>query len=178
MPSRSWKLPTSSRKSLCCRGPLWKTSKKSQREGKRGSPSLRAPWLVANRQTLTRRRAFASTCEAFCETRGFVQGRECKCEVDETRERSAAEEGEGLDSLKVATNMEAGGSHLQATAEEERIVDWTQDLREIRRLEFLVRRERGTRREDGCGSQGAREAGEGTPLRPASWTPSRTRPKS
>ena len=41
----------------------------------------------------------------------------------------------------VAPNMEA--SHLQATAEEERIVDWTQDLREIRRMvEFLVRRER------------------------------------
>ena len=39
--------------------------------------------------------------------------------------------------------MEAGGSHLQATAEEEQIVDWTQDLREIRRMvEFLVRRER------------------------------------
>ena len=45
--------------------------------------------------------------------------------------------------LQVAPNMEAGGSHLQATAEEERIVDWTQDLREIRRMvEFLVRRER------------------------------------
>ena len=39
--------------------------------------------------------------------------------------------------------MEAGGSHLQATSEEERIVDWTQDLRENRRMvEFLVRRER------------------------------------
>ena len=32
---------------------------------------------------------------------------------------------------------------VQATAEEERIVDWTEDLREIRRMvEFLVRRER------------------------------------
>ena len=41
--------------------------------------------------------------------------------------------------------MVAGGLHPQATSnqEEERIVDWTQDLREIRRMvEFLVRRER------------------------------------
>ena len=61
--------------------------------------------------------------------------------MDETRERHAA--GEDPDLLPVAPNMEAGGSHLQATAEEERIVDWTQDLREIRRMvEFLVRRER------------------------------------
>ena len=61
--------------------------------------------------------------------------------MDETRERYAA--GEDPDLLQVAPNMEVGGSHLQATAEEERIVDWTQDLREIRRMvEFLVRRER------------------------------------
>ena len=54
-----------------------------------------------------------------------------------TRERHAD------DLLPVAPDMEAGGSHLQATAEEERIVDWTQDLQEIRRMvEFLVRRER------------------------------------
>ena len=66
---------------------------------------------------------------------------ECKLEVDETRERHSA--GEDPDLLPVAPNMEAGGSHLQATAEEERIVDWTQDLREIRRMVgFLVRRER------------------------------------
>ena len=72
---------------------------------------------------------------------GLVQGEECKLVVDETRERHAA--GEDPDLLPVAPNMEAGGSHLQATAEEERIVDWTQDLREIRRMvEFLVRRER------------------------------------
>ena len=72
---------------------------------------------------------------------GLVQGEECKLEVDETRERHAA--GEDPDLLPVAPDMEAGGSHLQATAEEERIVDWTQDLREIRRMvEFLVRRER------------------------------------
>ena len=47
-----------------------------------------------------RRGAFASTCRASCETRGLVQ--------------------------REASNMEAGGSHFQATAEEERIVDWTQ----------------------------------------------------
>ena len=51
--------------------------------------------------------------------------------------------GEDPDLLPVAPNMEAGGSHLQATAEEERFVVWTQDLREIcRMVEFLVRRER------------------------------------
>ena len=69
------------------------------------------------------------------------KGRESRLEVDETRERHAEDKGEGL--LPVAPNMEAGGSHLQATAEEEQIVDWAQDLREIRRMvEFLVRRER------------------------------------
>ena len=72
---------------------------------------------------------------------GLVQGEESRSEMEETRERHAA--GEDLDLLPVAPNMEAGGSHLQVTAEEERIVDWTQDLREIRRMvEFLVRRER------------------------------------
>ena len=75
------------------------------------------------------------------EEHGLVQEGECESKVDETREKYAA--GEDLDLLPVAPNMEAGGSHLQATAEEERIVDWTQDLREIRRMvEFLVRRER------------------------------------
>ena len=41
---------------------------------------------------------------------GLVQGGESRLEVDETRERHAA--GEDLDSLLVAPNMEAGGSHL------------------------------------------------------------------
>ena len=61
--------------------------------------------------------------------------------MDETRERDA--EGESLNLLQVAPYMEAGGSHLQATTEDkERLVDWTQDLREIRQMvEFLVRRE-------------------------------------
>ena len=72
--------------------------------------------------------------------RGVVQGR---LGVDETRERSTAEEGEGLDLIQVAPNMEASGQHFEATTEEERVVDWTQDLREIRRMvEFMVRRER------------------------------------
>ena len=70
------------------------------------------------------------------------KGRE-RFEVDETRERYAADEGEGLGLLPMAPNMEAGGSHLQATAEEEQINDCAQDMREIRRMvEFLVRRER------------------------------------
>ena len=88
-------------------------------------------------------RASASSCEVSCETHGLVQGGESRLEVDETRERHAADKGEGLGLLPVAPNMEAGGSHLQATAEEEQTVDWAQDLREIRRMvEFLVRRER------------------------------------
>ena len=96
-------------------------------------------------QTVSRKRKLSMETESADGTsdseHGLVQGRECKLEVDETRERHAA--GEGPDLLPVAPNMEAGGSHLQATAEEERIVDWTQDLREIRRMvEFLVRRER------------------------------------
>ena len=96
-------------------------------------------------QTVSRKRKHSMETESADETsdseHGLVQGRECRLEVDETRERYAA--GEDPDLLQVAPNMEAGGSHLQATAEEERIVDWTQDLREIRRMvEFLVRRER------------------------------------
>ena len=96
-------------------------------------------------QTVSRKRKFPLETESADgtsdEEHGLVQGGECRLEVDETRERHAA--GEDPDLLPVAPNMEAGGSHLQATAEEERIVDWTQDLREIRRMvEFLVRRER------------------------------------
>ena len=61
------------------------------------------------------------------------------------RERDATKEGEGLeqDLLQVAPDREAGGSHLQATEEEERIVEWTRELREIRRMvELLQRRDR------------------------------------
>ena len=79
-------------------------------------------------------RASAASCEVSCETHSLVQGKVCTLEVDGTRERNAAEEGEGLDLVHVAPNMEAGGSHLQASAKE---------VREIRRMvEFLVRRER------------------------------------
>ena len=96
-------------------------------------------------QTVSRKRKLSMETESADGTsdveHGLVQEGECESKVDETRERHAA--GEDLDLLPVAPNMEAGGSHLQATAEEERIVDWTQDLREIRRMvEFLVRRER------------------------------------
>ena len=72
--------------------------------------------------------------------------------MDEIRERHAAG-----DLLPVAPNMEAGGSHLQVTAEEERIVDWTQDVREIRRM---VRRER--KLDAKAGGQEACAAGGGT----------------
>ena len=96
-------------------------------------------------QTVSRKRKIPLEIESADGTsdseHGLVQGGERRLEVDETRERHAA--GEDPDLLPVAPNMEAGGSHLQATAEEERIVDWTQDLRDIRRMvEFLVRRER------------------------------------
>ena len=96
-------------------------------------------------QTVSRKRKLSMETESADgtsdEEHDLVQEGECKLVVDETRERHAA--GEDPDLLPVAPNMEAGGSHLQATAEEERIVDWTQDLREIRRMvEFLVRRER------------------------------------
>ena len=96
-------------------------------------------------QTVSRKRKLSMETESADgtsdEEHGLVQEEECESKVDETREKHAA--GEDLDLLPVAPNMEAGGSHLQATAEEERIVDWTQDLREIRSMvEFLVRRER------------------------------------
>ena len=96
-------------------------------------------------QTVSRKRKLPLETESADGTsdseHGLVQGGECRLEVDETRERHAAGEDPYL--LLVAPDMEARGSHLQATAEEERIVDWTQDLREIRRMvEFLVRRER------------------------------------
>ena len=95
-------------------------------------------------QTVSRKRKLSMETESADGTsdveHGLVQEGECESKVDETRERHAA--GEDLDLLPVAPNMEACGSHLQATAEEERIVEWTQDLREIRRMvEFLVRRE-------------------------------------
>ena len=115
---------------------------------------------------------------------GPVQGGECRLEVDETRERHAADEGESLGLLHVALNMEAGGLHLQATAEQERIVDWTQDLREIRRkVEFLVRRERKLDvKADVAVRRLARldkeHSSKTKSTKPASRTPSQTGPKS
>ena len=117
-------------------------------------------------QTVSRKRKLSMETESADGTsdseHGLVQGGEWKLEVDETRERHAA--GKDPDLLPVAPNMEAGGSHLQATAEEERIVDWTQDLREIRRMVCLVPGASGkeARREGGCGGEEARAAGEGT----------------
>ena len=52
------------------------------------------------------RRASVSSCEVSYETHSLVQGEECRLQVHETRERSAAEEGEGLDLLQVAPDME------------------------------------------------------------------------
>ena len=96
-------------------------------------------------QTVSRKRKLSVDTESADGTsdaeHGLVQEEESRREMDETREKHAA--GKDLDLLPVAPDMGAGGSHLQATAEEERIVDWTQDLREIRRMvDFLVRRER------------------------------------
>ena len=96
-------------------------------------------------QTVSKKRELSTETESADGTsdseHGLVQGEESRSEMDETRERHAA--GEDLDLPPVAPDMEVGGSHLQDTAEEERIVDWTQDRREIRRMvEFLVRRER------------------------------------
>ena len=66
---------------------------------------------------------------------------ESEAECEATLEEAPADHSKVV--KVIVANMEAGGSHLQATAEEERIVDWTQDLREIRRMvEFLVRRKR------------------------------------
>ena len=113
-------------------------------------------------QTVSRKRRLPVETESADGTsdseHGLVQGEESRKEMDETRERHAAWEDPDL--LPVAPDMEAGGSHLQATAEGERIVDWTQDLREIHRMvEFLVRRERKV---DVKADVKARAAGEGT----------------
>ena len=72
----------------------------------------------------------ASDLDAF----GLVQGEECTRVVDESEVQGPED---GL--VPVAPNMGAGGSHPQATLNQE----WAEDMREIRRMvEFLVRRER------------------------------------
>ena len=68
------------------------------------------------------------------ETTSLVQGRDSGREEDETDTQ-----GPGSELVQVAPNMEAGGSHLQATMDQE----WAKELREIRQMvEFLVQRER------------------------------------
>ena len=110
---------------------------------------LRVEDVSVGTQTVSRKRKIsmetesAESADGASDTEhGLVQGvGGSRREMDETRERHAA--GEDLDLLPVAPNMEAGGSHLHAITEEERIEIWTQDLREIRRMvEFLVHRER------------------------------------
>ena len=129
-------------------------------------------------------RVLASTCEASCETSGLVQGGSAGVKWDETRRRDVAKEVEGLDLHQVAPNMEACGSHFQATAEE-RIAEWTQDLREIRRIvEFPARRDRklgvqadvAVRRLERLEKENPSWKTKST--KPASRTPSRTRTKS
>ena len=68
------------------------------------------------------------------EARSLVQGGERRSEGDETHAQ-----GPGSELVQVAPNMGAGGSHPQATMDQE----WAEELREIRRMiEFLVHRER------------------------------------
>ena len=72
----------------------------------------------------------ASDHDAF----GLVQGRECTRVADESEVQGPEDE-----LVPVAPNMGAGGSHSQATLNQE----WAEELRVIRRMvEFLVRRER------------------------------------
>ena len=68
------------------------------------------------------------------ETRSLGQGGEREREEDETDAQVP-----GSELVQVAPNMGAGGSHHQATMDQE----WDNELREIRRMvEFLVQRER------------------------------------
>ena len=68
------------------------------------------------------------------EARSLVQGGEHRREEDETDTQVP-----GSELVQVAPNMGAGGSHPQATMDQE----WDKELREIRRMiEFLVNRER------------------------------------
>ena len=72
------------------------------------------------------RRASASSRDVSCWTHGLVPGKECRLEVDETRE-GGARQTKGKVSLCSMWRLTC--SHLQATAEGERIVDGTQDLK-------------------------------------------------
>ena len=85
------------------------------------------------------------------EARSLVQGGEHRREKDETDAQ-----GPGSELVQVAPNMGAGGSHPQATMDQK----WAKELHEIREMvEFLVQRERKTRRQDGRGRQKAGKAG-------------------
>ena len=84
--------------------------------------------------------------------RSLSQGGEREREEDETDGQVP-----GRELVQVAPNMGAGGSHPQATMDR----GWDKELREIRRMiEFLVKQEKKTRRQDGRGRQKAGEAGE------------------
>ena len=82
----------------------------------------------------------ASDLDAF----GLVQGEECTRVVGESEAQGPEDE-----LVPVAPNMGAGGSHSQATLNQE----WAEDLREIRRMV-----EKETRREGGRGDPEARAA--------------------
>ena len=104
---------------------------------------VRSEDVSVGTQTVSRKRKLSMETEsAGRQTKSTVSSKRGSVKVVyETREKHAA--GEDLYLFTVAPHMEAGGSHLQATAEQERIVDWTQDLQKIRRMvKFLVRWER------------------------------------
>ena len=72
--------------------------------------------------------------EQQAEATSHVQGGEHRREEDETDAQVP-----GSELVQVAPNMEAGGSHPQATMDQE----WDKELREIRRMvQFLVHKER------------------------------------
>ena len=89
-----------------------------------GSRHISVVTQLASRKKISMETESAGSADEQTQCTVSSEG-EWSLEVDETRERSAAEEGESLDLLQAAPDMEACGSHLQATAEEERIVDWT-----------------------------------------------------
>ena len=118
-------------------------------------------------QTVSRKRKLSMETESADgmsdSEHGLVQGEESRSEMDETRARHAA--GDDLDLLPVAPNMEAGGSHLQATAEGREGANRGLGPRLARdppngRVPGASGRE--ARREGGCGGEEACAAGEGT----------------
>ena len=108
--------------------------------------------MIPNVQWRCRRSSASQDCG--CTLRMFPHGL-FQGEENETRERHAA--GEDPDLLPVAPNMEAGGSHLQATAEEER-----RPARDPPNGRVPGASGKEARREGGCGGEEACAAGEGT----------------